>query len=208
MAHMEKSHLHVYKREIFKRKEKYSCKQCAMELATKAGLKKHTANKHPDSDQLQNKGVHRCNLCDKLFADKYILKTHKRNIHLTSGSRKEKHQCKVCDMNVSSKYIMEAHMQKVHNVGRPRSTNIDLQCKLCDKQMADKYILKTHVLKVHIKERHSCPVCAKKLYSRYILMSHMSKLHPEYWAKHSLKWVTAQPFYEKETEENRVIKME
>ena len=51
-----------------------------------------------------------CPICGKTFANKYVLRTHIKNIH----EDKTKIECPVCNKKLSSKYYLNTHLKKKH----------------------------------------------------------------------------------------------
>ena len=52
-----------------------------------------------------------CDICHKVFKNKYILKTHKANIH---NSERQRYECHICHKNFASKYYLARHINAKH----------------------------------------------------------------------------------------------
>lgn len=53
-----------------------------------------------------------CEICHKIFKNKYILNTHMKNIHC---ERRETFECPYCKKPLKSKYFLQYHIQHQHN---------------------------------------------------------------------------------------------
>ena len=53
-----------------------------------------------------------CELCHKIFKNKYILKTHIKNIHV---EQRESFTCQHCGKQLKSKYYLQYHISHLHN---------------------------------------------------------------------------------------------
>ena len=83
----------------------------------------------------QNKSVHECPFCKKVFKQKSHLNHHKRVKHL-KGEHLEKFRCKECDRKFTCTSSLKNHMM-LHNDERPFS------CNLCEKRFVQELIFKT-----------------------------------------------------------------
>ena len=54
-----------------------------------------------------------CDICHKIFKNKYILKTHIENMH---NDNRQRHQCPHCDKSFASKYYLAKHVHDKHTV--------------------------------------------------------------------------------------------
>ena len=52
-----------------------------------------------------------CDICHKMFKNKYILKTHKANIH---NSERQRYECHICHKSFASKYYLARHINAKH----------------------------------------------------------------------------------------------
>ena len=65
-----------------------------------------------------------CDICHKVFKNKYILKTHKANIHNTERQRFE---CHHCHKSFASKYYLARHINSKHPATNDDDNTIALE---------------------------------------------------------------------------------
>ncbi|XP_063976326.1 zinc finger protein 585B-like [Diachasmimorpha longicaudata] len=145
-----------------------------------------------------DKKIHKCSICDKVFSQKSKLKTHelshtgqrpfkcrdcpkaytsksKLNAHVRLHTRTDLHDCKICDKIFSYPSYLKEHM-KVHNVDDKKDVKVrgkKFECSICCKQFRMKKNLKAH-LRLHTGEGlFHCEICSKVFSQKYNLKIHM-----------------------------------
>ena len=73
--------------DLVDNKEIYKCNQCELETFSWDYMKNHTFDRHLSEGRLN-----KCDICDKTFAFRISLKTHKRDVHDAVPTK-----CKDCD---------------------------------------------------------------------------------------------------------------
>ena len=68
------------------------CGRCGKKFKLEIALKKHSENCLKVNNELNEAKVHKCDICEKLFARKNVLKEHFYNVH---GKSKEL-SCETC----------------------------------------------------------------------------------------------------------------
>ena len=53
-----------------------------------------------------------CDICNKKFKNKYILRTHMQNIHCEN---RQSYTCEICGKQLKSKYYLQYHISHLHN---------------------------------------------------------------------------------------------
>ncbi|KAM7350818.1 uncharacterized protein ACRADG_009262 [Cochliomyia hominivorax] len=111
-----------------------------------------------------NPETHKCDICGKLSATKYVLKLHKKYVH----ERFKQFECKQCHKTFAKNSTLERHLL-THVTGSK-----DFKCEICGRA----YILEVQ-LKSHIKLLHSdnriCDQCGKTLPSLGALKTHIKE---------------------------------
>ncbi|KAJ8668044.1 hypothetical protein QAD02_009707 [Eretmocerus hayati] len=92
-----------------------------------------------------------CNLCGKMFADKYILNKHHMRFHETVG----KYPCEICHKVFKGASNLNAHKQ----------THTDeklYKCEHCKSCYKNKRYLMNHIMSLHLSKKFfSCKICSK-----------------------------------------------
>uniref|UniRef100_A0A1B0APQ5 Transcription factor grauzone n=1 Tax=Glossina palpalis gambiensis TaxID=67801 RepID=A0A1B0APQ5_9MUSC len=152
-------HIRVHiKPDIFK------CEVCGKCAPHSRGLRKHIRERHTKEGQERQ---YECNVCQKRFTKKPILKAH-MEIHVT-GSKD--HICKECGKGFVLETRLKAHERSVHNIA--------CVCDQCGKTVRGKYALKRHLLE-HAgvtKRKWTCDQCEAQLNSHYALKRHKEAIH-------------------------------
>lgn len=180
----------------------FTCPQCPFSHLEEMSLRKHIENIHPEElsrtqrsqqppssphqdptltqSRTSKPGAAICSQCGKSFANKYVLKFHKK-IH-------EEHQyhCSYCDKTFAFPNRKVEH-ERIHTGERPYC------CSKCDKTYTTNFLLKRHQ-QVHKKRHqqdehphavapgpalHACPQCGKKFRTKCSLFYHKN-LHKEH----------------------------
>ena len=87
-----------------------------------------------------------CEVCGKSFAQKDVLKSHVKLIHLkiSKTKNKDRETCDQCGKTFA--HNVARHVRRVHGGQR------DQRCDVCGKTFFDKTTLKNHVNSVHLKK--------------------------------------------------------
>lgn len=80
-----------------------------------------------------------CNVCDRSFGRKGVLKKHVQVVHQHS----RKFECDVCSISFGLKSDLKRHVQSVHQKKRP------FVCNVCPATFARRSDLKRHTLSLH-----------------------------------------------------------
>jgi len=56
-----------------------------------------------------------CDECQKLFASKYSLTRHMKNLHSQPTTTEPGYLCDKCDKRLSTKYSLGRHVKNIHN---------------------------------------------------------------------------------------------
>ncbi|XP_044736179.1 zinc finger protein 26-like [Chrysoperla carnea] len=154
-------HLSTHK----KLQEKYTCKICGRNYATKNILQKHVKKKHTDAVNIR----FYCDICNKDYVSRGSLKIHKSFVHSEQRNEK-KHCCPLCDKKYKLTSHMKAHINAAHKDLRPHA------CTICSKAFHTRTLLKKH-MRYHTGERpFVCTICGKGFPTKYGLTTHM-KVH-------------------------------
>ncbi|KAI6181198.1 Zinc finger protein [Aphelenchoides besseyi] len=164
--------------------ESYRCRSCAREFETSDKLNVHLTHTHRVKPQYD------CKICDKVFAVRRELSTHKR-VH----SGEQPLQCKKCDKQFGTRQLLKKHemwhtgkrshvcshcgkgfFQKghltqhlmIHRGSRP------FACTLCEKTFIFKFDLNRH-MKIHAERGFGCSLCSKSFSTRLDLDEHVCK---------------------------------
>ena len=142
-------------------------------------LNRHLQTRHKEEEHFK------CNLCEKTYTRKDILKRHlriKHNINErkaiipgTSKINKNLHNCCLCESIFNQKSDMNRHMQTVHN-----SSNIEEKylCNICNKEFNKKSNLTRHE-EIHRKPKINiiCEVCLDQFDTKDELRAHRIAVH-------------------------------
>lgn len=134
-----------------------------------------------------------CEICHKVFADEYNLKTHRRLhtdqkrficsycgkgfhqrnnfvCHLTTHTKERNHKCDVCGKTFARRTNLTQH-QRVHSGHKPCKCHIEG----CDRAYMFKVDLKRHLYGAHgiYTKKYECTVCGKVLPENKLLVAHM-----------------------------------
>lgn len=108
-----------------------------------------------------------CDLCEKSFLDKYVLKQHMENKHLNIVSEQDPNgkYCGFCQKFIFKKNYKE-HMKQKHK---------RLKCNLCDKVYFNNYTFRSH--KRFHKVEFTCDDCNRKFKEKRTLEQHILRVH-------------------------------
>ena len=105
----------------------------------------------------------RCNVCGKIFKNKYILKTHVKSVHMEVD-----HQCPICSFSSRSRESLKIHSQ-IHDQ--------KFTCVPCDKEFTYRSNLRKHNKSIHDKIRYNCDQCPYEATTKASLQAHIGSIH-------------------------------
>ena len=188
-----KDHMNIHEPE----NNPYSCKVCDKGFTTKYGYERHIMQNHRDNSLVftctecensyiseQNlmrhvetnhigKAEHICNICEKPFSRKDVLKKHqkivhqidKRNVTLPGIKDGENlFDCHICEKTFKEKSVLNRHLETVHNDNCAR-----YHCNECDKQFKRKDHLQKHNT---THNKIICEICLKQFKTKDGLKAH------------------------------------
>ncbi|XP_047039561.1 zinc finger protein 569-like isoform X2 [Helicoverpa zea] len=133
------------------------CMYCGEAFRTDPNLRAHMSRSHRLSENIS------CNICNRVFANKGMLKTHLGSVHGT-----KLYQCKQCTEKFPSPYAMKRHMILSHGTGH--------RCTYCDKLFTKNSFMVNHVRRLHLKEKNvECSICYERFFDVQRLKMHMVK---------------------------------
>ncbi|KAG4076675.1 hypothetical protein HA402_001962 [Bradysia odoriphaga] len=151
----------------------YECHICHRNYAKLKGLKRHMREKHfprtKDPSKPVNKTTVTCPICEKKFASKDSLKSHKYR-----HDKKNWKECLVCNRSYDN---LKRHMQNVHSEESKVKNQVCHICGASYKQMSG--------LTKHMETKHSadgeyfCHICnnGKNYRSKWYLKKHFALVH-------------------------------
>ena len=114
----------------------YSCDMCPLKTHSLGYLGNHKRFKHDEEGM-----VHRCDLCDRVFAYQSGVEAHKIQLHVQDGIIL---RCDSCEYVTNSKYSLRAHVKNNHASS--------YFCKRCNIRI-DGVSKRQHDYRVHDSER-------------------------------------------------------
>ena len=116
------------------------------------------------------KGISICEVCDKTFTSKKILKIHVNTIHGNTNESKDKlHQIKLKKSFVDE--IVEKQKEKFQ-------IKSQLKCNLCGKNFNSKSNLSRHLKSLHLQiDKKDCESCNKTFSDAHTLKRHIAIVH-------------------------------
>ena len=101
------------------------------------------ANKNISTFQQQVKQEHKCEICEKVFKTKTVLKSHFRRVHDNDGKVHVCNKCETCGKSFSKASNLKTHIYTVHERHK------DHKCESCGKSFSQFGHLKSHIREVH-----------------------------------------------------------
>ncbi|XP_073831442.1 uncharacterized protein [Musca autumnalis] len=147
-------HLESLHSDCTKPKETYKCNKCGKSFAKLSNFKLHPefCKGQPKHDNSKTRVA--CDICEKSYKDKSVLKRHKDTYHRDNDKR---HQCHICDRIFANKPNLDDHLTRVH------SMESRFKCKWCPKNFREPSGRLLHYKKVHTDllkaertNRHPC----------------------------------------------------
>ena len=164
--------------------QNFQCEKCDKIYALKLDLERHFTSNH-----ILEKGLFKCEICDRHFNQDSTLYSHKQLVHDVSS----KFNCAICGKVYHLTNYLKRHM-KSHEMSNDKTVcdicgkvvlknNINLhkrvhakkdtKCTLCDIDFKHLKTLKRHLDHDHKNISFKCDICDKKLLSEYVLRNHM-----------------------------------
>ncbi|XP_044742581.1 zinc finger protein 33A-like [Chrysoperla carnea] len=178
----QKYHLNLHK-STHSEHRPYTCKICNNSFKHKFTLKTHIQLRHVEAERRDmcnvcGKLIHpggmyqhlethknetfKCPDCDKVYTNKYVMHTHRKQVHKSGGVPK-RHICEFCNKPYPYASSLRAHINMVHSGPKERI----FQCHLCDKSYTRQALVNAHIRRAHIMEKsHTCPTCNKAFYTK------------------------------------------
>ncbi|XP_067634180.1 transcription factor grauzone isoform X2 [Eurosta solidaginis] len=138
---------------------------CEKKLNKRAKVVQH-AYKHEDPE------FFKCKECQKVFADRYTLKSHTISAHAPDGELQ--FSCDQCPKKFPRKHLLEQHVGS--HVPMEERTFICDQCP--NSRFGSNYLLKIHISMRHRRAANVCHVCAKEIRDKASFEKHV-RLHFE-----------------------------
>ncbi|KAG7155988.1 Zinc finger protein 26-like 8 [Homarus americanus] len=154
---------HMLNHEISQGKHAVTCKVCGKVLSSHVNFCRHM--------MIHTGKPFTCQICDKGFTGRYLLKEHLIVEHnqITSNTQTQtNHQCHACKKYMSTKTALQYHLSQLHS------------CEKCEKKWPCRTSLREHVLQVHdhvnvTKEgRLECFQCNKTFSYRHHYLNHVA----------------------------------
>ena len=118
-----------------KKKEEFSCDECAFIGANQIQVNNHLSSKHGKMKVItEDVRDHSCKKCNYYAMSKIQLENHMKLIHQQFSEKDEKetaeeqYNCSTCDYQGTNKYQLEKHIQLKHSVNGSVET---IKCRNC-----------------------------------------------------------------------------
>lgn len=155
---------------IIKNKQdlKLICSECSSTFSSEISYRRHLMCVHRKTRNFE------CNICDKKFSRKDILKSHMSNVHGLWQGKVSK--CLKCNKEFKSKRTLDSHLKSTHSDSQFKCT--------CGSIFKYSRNLIRHQKKVHKSneilavEMHKCPLCITKVKLKRSLHRHIRLKHP------------------------------
>ncbi|XP_063544059.1 gastrula zinc finger protein XlCGF26.1-like [Cydia strobilella] len=137
--------------------KRFKCTKCSERFTGYFKRHQHLVAIHGEAEL-----EYKCNVCDKVYARRYMLSRHMKRDHL----EERYFQCEICSNKFFARRDLESHMVK-HNGART------FECTVCKKAYARKKTLTEH-MRIHNNDRRfSCAVCGLAFVQKCSLKGHM-----------------------------------
>ena len=131
-------------------------------------LRKNNGEQSSTRITFKNSTPAKCEVCNKIYQNKYYLKTHMEVFH----EKPKNFKCPICDKCFNHKGSVKYHIDSVHKKLKP------YECYICRKSFIVASAVKVHIKTVHEKQRpFKCDICNKEFGLLGNLNSHKNKHH-------------------------------
>ncbi|XP_071438611.1 zinc finger protein 117-like isoform X2 [Hetaerina americana] len=107
---------------------------------------------------------HKCQLCNKVFKERHILKAHLRRMHL---EKERQLRCDICSNTFEFESDLHAHVKLVHPVRK------EYQCQQCSRHFHNMNDLQIHCLTHTLERPYKCEICWKAFTEKTMLGKHI-----------------------------------
>lgn len=154
--------------------QSYECHICCRNYDKLRALKRHMKSKHTAKPKNPSNAGNRtkvtCPICEKEFASKDSLKSHKYRTH----NRESWKECLICNRKYDN---LKRHMESVHSEEGKKRKEI---CHICGASYAQMTGLTKHMETKHAKDgEFFCHICnnGKNYRSKWYLKRHFAVVH-------------------------------
>jgi len=157
--------------------KKRKCPQCLKLFGGAVQLNRHVNFVHKprkmchhckeiDSNLQHHIGLVSCQVCEKSFQCKKLLKNHKKVCKI---------ECRECKLIFKKHHKLKFHVKKRHPSGKKWK---GFECKFCSKFFTEYQLLKKHKSQAHLdKMKYKCILCEKRFSYAKVLETHKLNVH-------------------------------
>ncbi|XP_021961651.2 zinc finger protein 724-like [Folsomia candida] len=177
-----------------KPEKKYECSKCSKAFKANYELTQHMVTHDPGAEV-------KCEVCGKIYRNKFALSTHKSKLHNTMVGRRrfpctlygkefqtkaeldqhilthpteKPHKCSTCGRSFTHNSGMRLH-EMTH---LEKSVRDVFQCDVCPQTFFGRSEQQRHIRRVHENQRNCpCTVCDKRFSNSYHLKRHVEAVH-------------------------------
>lgn len=144
----------------------HACGICMVEFPTLSDLRCHLRSEHPEPME-----KHVCNMCDKNFSSRQLLRAHVVLVH----EKTKQVECEICKKSFCNMATLRRH-KKLHN----KMTAVLYSCSFCDYKAVLKSYVDKHMKHVHSDEgKLGCMKCSAMFRTDIALKRHMWRTHKD-----------------------------
>ena len=182
----------------------YCCNVCKKMFYNKLSLARHTVNFHSqgvadveimppqneivvvpnillnqinsDNTTSTEKTQNCCNVCKKIFYNKFSLERHTVNFHSQVVANVEKIKKYVCSCGKSFTHTSSLNRHKQKHLKEQPLQKL-FECKFCSKIFSERQNMKRHIKGIHEYKRYTCEICHKTFFEKSYLKFHYHKKH-------------------------------
>jgi len=124
------------------------------------------------SESTVETGQFECEVCRRVFAQKYYLTKHILRKHADAAIAL-RYTCEICGRTFRERYSLNRHA-RIHVL---KPLNEPYLCDVCQCSFSEKYYLKRHMQRKHLEptlNAHQCEVCGRTFGERYMLLRHIT----------------------------------
>ena len=126
-------------------------------------------------ENIENKAIFVCQLCDKTLSCLGNLNKHVKEVH-NKEKKVKVYNCTACDSKFSFKKYLAKHINTVHK--EKKKVHPGIKCKICNSTFTTKLSLKGHIRAFHHKERSfQCSRCDKAFSYEPNMIHHIQVVH-------------------------------